>query len=449
MTNKRRMITATILLLTAFTALLNQTLMITALPIMSHTLNISLNLAQWLTAGYVLMIGLTTPLSANLSEKYTSRQLFLGIVAVFIVGTIIGPLTTNFYIILLGRLIQAMAGGVLTTFVMVSMLAIFPPEKRGTVMGFVSLVISSGPAIGPSLSGLIMNYFSWQYLFYLILPIMILALIAGWLWLPNYSEAKPVKIDLLSVVTSMLGVGLILSSITIFGQQFWLALAMLVVGVITTWIFVSRQLHLSTPLLSVKLFKKPSFTLMVVSTMLVFAILMGTEALIPIYVENIVHKSSLLAGLVMLPGAFANGLTAPLIGRYYDEHGPKVPLIAGLILLIISSVPFLTMNLHTSMWWLMIVYIVRMIGISMIMSTATTESLKDLTPDQLSHGTAWNNALRQVSGSAANTILIMISLIPSQLLAGYDLAMGVTFGAVFLLLLVCVSYLIKNNHSEA
>ncbi|WP_082395178.1 MFS transporter [Lacticaseibacillus saniviri] len=219
MNAKKRNLIAIILLVTAFVALLNQTLMITALPVMAKTLHISLNLAQWLTAGYVLTVGLITPISANLIEKFTSRQIFLSIVLVFILGTLIGPLTNNFAIILLGRLIQAAAGGVLVTFVMVSMISLYAPEQRGLVMGYVSLVISAGPAIGPTLSGLIMNFYPWQALFYLILPIMILAFIAGWLWLPNYTEKHATTIDVRSVISSILGIGLIMSSISILRKR--------------------------------------------------------------------------------------------------------------------------------------------------------------------------------------------------------------------------------------
>lgn len=448
MTKKQRTVISTILLLTAFTALLNQTVMITALPVMARTLHISLDLAQWLTAGYVLMIGLTTPLSANLTEKFSSRQLFLGIVSLFIVGTLIGPLTNSFYVILLGRLLQAMAGGVLITFVMVSMLAIYPPQKRGTVMGFVSLVISAGPAIGPSLSGLVINYLSWKYLFYLVLVIMVCSLFAGFLWLPNYSEKQEVKIDFKSVISSIVGMGLVFSSITVFEQSFSVALVMLVIGLIITAYFLRRQTVLDKPLLNTTLFKRPSFLLMIISTMLVFAILMGTEALIPIFIENVLHQSSLLAGLAMLPGAVANAIMAPLVGQYYDSHGPKLPILSGLILLILSSIPFQTMNEQTTVMWIITVYIVRMLGISMIMSVTTTESLKGLATSQIGYGTAWNNTLRQISGSASNTILIVIASLPASLMVGFHTAMSIIFGATFLLLLVCSLYLFKFYTAE-
>jgi len=443
MKTKKRTLIAVILLVTAFVGLLNQTLMITALPVMAETLHVSLNVAQWLTAGYVLTIGLVTPISANLIDKFTSRQLFLGVVALFIVGTIIGPLTTNFAIILLGRLLQAVAGGILTTFVMVSMISLYPPEKRGLVMGYVSLVISAGPAIGPTLSGLIMNQFPWQALFYFILPIMVLAWIAGWLWLPNYTEGQVTRIDGQSVASVIVGIGLMMSSITIFAQNVWIATAMLVVGLVVTIFFIRRQFTLKTPLLDLNLFKQPSFSMMIVSLMLTFAILMGTEALIPVYVENVLHQSSLIAGLVMLPGAFANAIAAPIVGRFYDQHGVKWPLLSGAGLLIISSLPFFWMTAHTSLWWLGLVYVVRMIGVSMILATTTTESLSDLPAQSIGYGTALNNTLRQISGSAANTLLIMVSLIPAQLMSGFRLSMGFIFVGVLLLTVIIVLYVSK------
>jgi len=448
MNTKKRTLIAVILLITAFVALLNQTLMITALPVMAETLHVSLNVAQWLTAGYVLTIGLVTPISANLIEKFTSRQLFLGVVALFIVGTLIGPLTTNFAIILAGRLLQAVAGGILTTFVMVSMISLYPPAQRGQVMGYVSLVISAGPAVGPTLSGLIMNRFPWQALFYFILPIMLAVWVAGWLWLPNYTQQHDTKIDGQSVASVVVGVGLMMSSITVFAQNIWLALAMLAIGLLVTLIFIRRQFQLKTPLLDLNLFKLPSFSMMIVTLMLTFAVLMGTEALIPVYVENVLHKSSLVAGLVMLPGAVANAVAAPIVGSFYDRHGVKWPLLIGSGILIISSLPFFTMSATTSLWWLGLVYVVRMIGVAMLLSTVTTESLRDLAPNAIGYGTALNNTLRQISGSAANTILIMVSLIPAQLLAGFQLSMAVIFVGVLLLTIIVVVYVTKYGRES-
>ncbi|ANZ66378.1 multidrug transporter [Secundilactobacillus paracollinoides] len=438
---KNRTLIATILLVTAFVMLLNQTVMITALPVISKDFHLSLNVAQWLTSGYVLMLGLATPISANLIDKYTSRQVFIGVVTVFLVGTILGPMTSNFYVLLLARLLQAVAGGIMITYVQISLIALYPADRRGTIMGLISLVVSAGPAVGPSFSGLMLEFFSWKSLFYVIMPIIVIVLIIAIFMLPNFSKSRKVVIDIKSVTSSMVGLGSVLASISLFSSDFMLAVVMLVAGSLITWYFVHRQGKLETPLLNMSVFKKHSFTTMLIVTMLVFGIMMGTEAILPIFFEDTRGMSSLSAGLILLPGAIASALTSPIIGRYYDSHGARLPIYLGSLIVLVASISLVMMTTTTSVWVTILAYMLRMIGISMIMSVAITEGLKDLKADEISHGTTLNNALRQISGSAFNAIMVLIATIPSNLVVGTHLAIWMSILCTGLLLLVSRAYL--------
>ena len=185
--NVRKMVTI-ILLVSTFISLMSQTMMITALPVIQHDVHRSLNTVQWLTTGYTLMIGVITPLSSNLYERFTNRQAFLGTLGTF------------------------SAGGMLMSFQMTTMISIYPPEKRGSILGLSSLVIAAGPAIGPSTAGLILQFLNWHYLFILVLPFMVLAWVLGYFMLPNYSTPQPIHIDFFSVVISLIGSALTLGS---------------------------------------------------------------------------------------------------------------------------------------------------------------------------------------------------------------------------------------------
>lgn len=422
MSTKKRTLIATILLVTAFVTLLNQTVMITALPVITKAFHLSLNLAQWLTSGYVLMLGLATPISANLTDKYTSRQVLIGVVAVFLVGTFLGPLTSNFYVLLIARLLQAAAGGVLITYVQISLIALYPADKRGTIMGLISLVVSAGPAIGPSFAGLMLEFFAWQSLFYVIMPIIVLVLLVAIFTLPNFSKPRNVEIDIKSVASSMIGLGAVLVSISLFSSNAVLATFMLVGGILITWYFVRRQTKLATPLLNMAVFKKRSFTKMLIVTVLVFGIMMGTEAILPIFFEDTRGTSSLVAGLILLPGA-------------------KLPIYLGGLIVLVTSIPLVMMTTTTSLWVTIVAYMLRMVGISMIMSAAITEGLKDLEPAEISHGTALNNALRQIASSGFNTLMVLIATAPASLVVGTHLAIWLTILCTGLLLLVGRSYL--------
>lgn len=444
MTKSTKNIITVTLLVTAFISLLNQTLLLTALPTMAQDLNVSIPTAQWLTAGYVLMVGIATPMSATLTEKFTSRQLYLSVIGNFILGTVLAVLANNFYLILAARLIQAASSGILMTFVIISLVSMNPPEKRGMVMGFISLVMSSAPAIGPSLAGLILYFFSWHYLFYLILPIMLIAwIVAYFFYLIFRKKNEEIKIDYLSIVTSSLGLGSFLASITFVTSNRWLALFLLIMGISLLTVFVKRQLSQSQPMLNLNLFKIKSFRKMVITSMLVFGILLGIEGMLPVFFESVNGYSSLVSGLILLPGAFASAITAPLAGRYYDSHGAKMPIMLGLVLIGLSTIPFLMMDESTKMLVVIIIYAIRLIGVSLIMSTANVEALSDLKGREIGHGTALNNSLRQVSGSFLSTVMMVLLVSAPDLVTGLHNGILFSLVAAGIILLVSFSYLKK------
>ncbi|KRL02156.1 MFS transporter [Liquorilactobacillus capillatus] len=424
-THKRTIVTALVLISTFFN-LASQTMMVTALPVIQHTLHVSLTSAQWLTTGYMLLIGIVTPLSSNLYDKYTNRQVFLTTTAVFILGTLLGSFATNFGMLLTARLLQACAGGILMSFQMTTMVTIYPAEKRGTVLGMSGLVIASGPAIGPTIAGLILNYFDWHYLFTLILPFIILIWLIAYFVFPNYSKRRAVRIDLLSVLLSLAGSSLTLASLTVFQQSFMFGLIMLIAGLGFLTIFTRRQFSLTEPMLRVSLLKLRSFRMLTFIGVFAFMVLIGTEQIIPIFVENIAGLSSMHAGLILLPGAVANALFAALAGRYYDTHGPKVLISTGIFLMLLATIPFITISVQTPIWLITCAYMLRMIGNALVFSPAMSEAFKDVALPHISHATALNNTFRQVAASVSVTLMIVIADSPSSFVTGTRLAIWFT-----------------------
>ena len=442
----RRLITI-ILLLSTFVSLASQTMMVTALPVIQHDLHVSLNAAQWLTTGYTLIIGIVTPLSSNMYDKFTNRHVFLGIIGTFIVGTLLGCFATNFFTLLLARLIQACASGMLMSFQMTTMISIYPIEKRGSILGLSSLVISAGPAIGPTMAGFILQVLPWRWLFILVLPFMVLAWIGGYFKLANFSQPRDIKIDYLSVLISLIGSGLTLGSLTAFQVNAWVGLAMLIVGLAVIAVFVKRQLHLTNPMLKVQIFKYSSFRLMTIVGIFAFMVLLGTEQLMPIFTENVTHTGSFVSGLILLPGAICNAIAASIVGRIYDEYGPKWLIITGGVIMLLSSIPLVTISRGSSLWVLTIAYAVRMIGNACVFSPALSEAFSQLSRAENSHGTALNNTLRQVFGAVSVTMLVVIAGIPDSLITGIRISMWVTVLLVILILLTFARYLAtKQKH---
>ena len=441
----RRLITV-ILLLSSFVSLASQTMMVTALPVIQHDLHVSLNAAQWLTTGYTLIIGIVTPLSSNMYDKFTNRHVYLGIIGTFIVGTLLGCFATNFFTLLLARLIQASASGMLMSFQMTTMISIYPIEKRGSILGLSSLVISAGPAIGPTLAGFILQVLSWRWLFILVLPFMVLTWVIGYFKLANFSQPRDIKIDYLSVLISLIGSGLTLGSLTAFQENAGLGLGMLVSGLAVIAVFVKRQLHLANPMLKVQIFKYSSFRLMTIVGIFAFMVLLGTEQLLPIFTENVTHTGSFVSGLILLPGAICNAIAASIVGRIYDQYGPKWLIITGGVIMLVASIPLVTISRGSSLWVLTIAYAIRMIGNACVFSPALSEAFSQLSRAENSHGTALNNTLRQVFGAVSVTMLVVIADTPASLITGIRVAMWVTVLLVILMLVTFAHYLIKQNH---
>lgn len=436
-----RKIITVVLLGSCFISLASQTMMVTALPVIQEDLHVSLNAVQWLTTGYTLIIGIVTPLSSNMYEKFTNRHVFIGIIGTFLVGTLVGCFASNFTSLLIARLIQACASGMLMTFQMTTMISIYPIEKRGSILGLSSLVISAAPALGPTISGLILEFLSWRWLFILVLPLMILAFIVGYLKLPNFSTPRPIKIDYISVIISLIGSGLALGSLTVFQINFWYGLIMLISGFIIIGGFVKRQLHLKNPMLKVQIFTYPSFRWMTIVGVFTFMVLLGTEQLIPIYTEKIIGMGSFLSGLILLPGAIANAITASIVGRLYDQYGPKWLITIGAVIMLVASIPLVLVSRHSSITLLTLTYMLRMIGNAFVFSPALSEAFSNLNQEENSHGTALNNTLRQVFGAVSVTLCVVIANTPASLVTGIRYGMWATVIMVVLMILSFYHYL--------
>ncbi len=436
-----RKIITVVLLGSCFISLASQTMMVTALPVIQEDLHVSLNAVQWLTTGYTLIIGIVTPLSSNMYEKFTNRHVFIGIIGTFLVGTLVGCFASNFTSLLIARLIQACASGMLMTFQMTTMISIYPIEKRGSILGLSSLVISAAPALGPTISGLILEFLSWRWLFILVLPLMILAFIVGYLKLPNFSTPRPIKIDYISVIISLIGSGLALGSLTVFQINFWYGLIMLISGFIIIGGFVKRQLHLKNPMLKVQIFTYPSFRWMTIVGVFTFMVLLGTEQLIPIYTEKIIGMGSFLSGLILLPGAIANAITASIVGRLYDQYGPKWLITIGAVIMLVASIPLVLVSRHSSITLLTLTYMLRMIGNAFVFSPALSEAFSNLNQEENSHGTALNNTLRQVFGAVSVTLCVVIANTPASLVTGIRYGMWATVIMVILMILSFYHYL--------
>ncbi|WP_066191610.1 DHA2 family efflux MFS transporter permease subunit [Gracilibacillus timonensis] len=411
--NKASYTMLAILFVGAFVSFLNNSLLNVALPSIMVDLGLdNYSTVQWLATGYMLVSGILIPASAFLITRFSNRNLFITAMSIFALGTALAAFAPNFGVLLAGRMVQAVGSSVMGPLLMNIMLVSFPRDKRGTAMGVFGMVMIAAPAIGPTLSGYIVEYHHWRLLFEMILPLSIISLgLAIWKFRNVMEQDKQASLDYFSLVLSSLGFGGVLYGVSNASADGWgdtIVLTTLIVGVISLVLFVIRQLKMDKPLLDLRPYKYPMFSLasiiMVVNAVAMFSGMILT----PAYVQDVRGISPMHSGLMLLPGALIMGLMSPITGKLFDKFGPRVLAFVGLTVTGVSTFMLAHVQLDSTYTYIVVVYALRMLGMSMVMMPIMTNGLNQLPTSLNPHGTAINNTAQQVSGAIGTAVMITI-----------------------------------------
>nr|WP_282801391.1 MDR family MFS transporter [Secundilactobacillus kimchicus] len=400
-----------VILVGTFCTVLNQTILSTAYPTIMNAFDINTSTVQWLTTGFMLVNGIMIPISAWLSTRFNSKWLYITAMTVFTIGTEVCFTSPNFATLLTGRLIQAVGVGVTMPLLQTLMLSIFPPERRGTAMGLAGIVIGLAPAIGPTLSGWVIDNWTWRDLFGMTLPILILTVVLAFFFVKSVLENEKKSLDWLSVALSTVGFGSLLYGFSSVGDDGWgsaKVLSFLIVGVIVIGLFVWRQLAMKDPFLELRVYRSVPFTVSAILSSVSMMAMVGVEMVIPLYLQIVKGMSALNSGLTLLFGALMMGVMSPITGRAVDNYGAKRLSIMGMLLLTLGSIPFIFITKDTPTIYIVFLYAVRMFGIAMAMMPATTVGMNALPVHLIGHGTAVNNTQRQIASSVGTAILTSV-----------------------------------------
>ncbi len=400
-----------VLVFGTFVTVLNQTVTTPAIPPIMAEMGVDASTAQWLTTGFTLVNAIMIPVTAYLTDKYSTRLLFITSMSLFTIGSLLAAIGLNFPMLLCGRLIQAAGAGVLMPMVMTVLMLTFPVEQRGSAMGIFGIVIAFAPAIGPSAAGIVIDNLSWHFMFYIVAGLSLLIIIASLFALektkPQHEDAK---LDKLSVLLSSIGFGALLygfSTIGSVGLNVEDSIITLIGIVALIWFF-ARQLRMEHPMLQVRVLANRRFLIGTIIGMLVQGSLLVAGVLMPIYLQSLMGYSATLSGLMMLPGAIIMGAMGPIAGRLFDRHGPRILSLIGMSILTICTLGFAFLSETTSVAFLTVLYTVRMFAMSLVNMPITTWAMNALDNSVLNHGTSVNNTLRQVAGSLGTAVLVSI-----------------------------------------
>ncbi|THF81348.1 DHA2 family efflux MFS transporter permease subunit [Cohnella fermenti] len=399
------------IILGAFVTLLNQTLLNVALPKIMEDLAISTNTAQWLTTGFMLVNGVLIPLSAYFIGRFSTRQLFITAMLLFLIGTIFCAFAGNFEFLMAGRIIQAAGAGIMMPLMSIVVLTIFKVEERGKAMGMMGVAMIFAPAVGPTLSGWIVEHYHWHVLFYVIMPLALIALLVGLKYMKNVNELTMPKLNALGVILSTLGFGGLLFGFSEAGNDGWdsaMVIVSLAVGAIALVLFILKEFFNKIPLLEFRVFRYDMFTLTTAINILVTMAMYAGMILTPIYMQNILGLTPIKSGLALLPGAILMGIMSPVTGAIFDKIGARWLSVVGLLITAATTWEFTQLTVDTTYTHMVLIYTIRMFGMSLLMMPVQTAGMNQL-PQRLNpHGSAMSQTLRTVGGALGTAWLVTV-----------------------------------------
>lgn len=420
-----------VLLAAAFMAILNETVMSVAIPVVKADLNISAATAGWLTTAFLLTMAVVIPVTGFLIASVRFRTLFAISQGLFVVGTLIGAFAPGFAIVLLARVVQASGTAVLLPLLMTTVLNVVPEHERGRMMGRMSIVIAVAPAIGPTFSGLILEIANnnWHALFDTMLSLGLIVLVVGVILVPNIEENSAKPIDILSVFLSAGAFGPLVYALSRVGAEFSLIDGILcAAGIVLLVLFIMRQRRLAPrnrALLDLRTFRTKSFTLSTTILTFGFMLMFGVIIILPLYL-NLRGVDVKTIGLIVMPGPLIMGLMGPTVGRLFDTYGPRPLAIPGSIVLALGLFGLGFISASTPLWWIVACHIVFEIGLGLLFTPLFTFGLGDLPKNLYPDGSAILNTLQQVAGAVGTALFVALSTVIAAGLSGAGAAAPAT-----------------------
>ncbi|MGQ4557730.1 DHA2 family efflux MFS transporter permease subunit [Levilactobacillus hammesii] len=395
------------MLIGGFVGMFSETSLNIALPQLMAQLGVTTATVQWLVTGYMLMVGIVLPLSSIITKWFTTRQVILFALVDFTVGAVISAVAPGFGILLVGRMIQGIATGLILPLMFTVAMQIFPPYKLGAAMGMVGLVIMFAPAVGPTLAGIVLGVASWRWIFWLFVPFLVIAFIFAVTSLKNIAEVSRPKVDFLSILLSTVGFGSLVVGVSLASDRGWgsaAVLAALAVGIVVLAWYTHRQLTMPKPILNLRAFAIPGFRTGATLVMINFGIILSAMYLLPMYIQKGLLVPVALTGIIMFPGGVMNAVVSAVAGRMYDHVGARMPARIGFIISMVGALMLAFTSTHSAIWYVIMAHIILMIGAPLAMSPSQTYGLNSLTGPIAADGSAIMNTLQQIVGAIATAI---------------------------------------------
>ena len=425
------------LLVAGFVGLFSETALNIALGDLGEIFEIGPTTVQWLATGYFLTLGILIPVTGILMQKFTTRQMFFTSITLTLIGTILAAVSPSFAFLLAGRILQAAGLAINLPLTQNVIFTIFPPNKRGAAMGVMGLVMLAGPALGPTIAGLILDTLSWEWIFWVQVPFVLLSLVIGIFYVPNVNEVRKISLDILSVILSTIGFGGIVYGFSVSGDNGWtspIVIGSIIIGLMGIILFSMRQMKMEQPMMNLRAFKYPLFVLGVFMSFITFFNMLSLLVILPMFMQLGLLMAAFATGLVLLPGSLLNCIFAPIIGKMFDKYGPKAVITPGYVISCHRlRALLLTMGTDTATWMIVVTHIIWMLGVGMVLASTQTNTLNSLPREYYPDGIALTQTVQQVAGAMG--IAIIVALLSakqeSSLALGNELTEATASGSTF------------------
>lgn len=388
----------------SFSGVIIETSMNIAFPTLMREFHLTTNVVSWLTSIYLLTISTIVPLSANLKASFKTKHLFITANLLYLTGLVIGACAPSFPFLLLGRVVEGLGTGIALPLMFNIIMEQVPKSRVGTMMGVGNMITGMAPAIGPTFGGIIVTKIGWRWIFYIMIPFIIISLFLGMWGIEQKSAIRKVPIDKLSFVTiAIFFIGMIFGFSNLSTGNWLLVASAIVVGIIGLLLLIWRSNQIAHPILNLKLFKNTTFSAHVLGFFLIQLLSLGNAFLLPNYVQLVNGNTALVAGLVVLPAGIAGAVMAPFGGSLLDRYGARRPILIGVTLMAIETLTFAIFTSHLSNIIICLVYIIYMGGMGMTMGNVMTDALEGLSLNERTQGNAIMNTIQQFAGAVGTS----------------------------------------------
>lgn len=394
-----------------FMSVLDTSIVNVAIPKMMTVFGSSTDQIEWVVTGYMLTMSIIIPLTGYLGDRFGLKKLYIFAMSVFTIGSALCGLATSTEVMIAARIVQAIGGGMIMPVGMSMIYQLVPREKTGLALGIWGISAMAAPAIGPTLSGYIVEYMDWRLIFTINIPVGIIGVTLAFILLRE-TEVKPdKKFDYFGAITCAIGLFALLLGLNQGNSKGWTSIyeiILFIIAAIALVSFVFIELNVKEPLLDLKVLKIFPFTLSLCISAITTVGMYGALFLIPIYIQNIRGYTPMQSGMISLPSAIVTGIMMPISGRIFDKFGAKWITVIGTIILGAASFGLSKLSLDTAYITIVIIMMVRGIGMGMAMMPAQTSGMNAVPKHLISRATALNNTMRQISGSFGIAILTMV-----------------------------------------